>query len=97
MEDKHRVLIVEDDALLARSYKEMLVRDSCAAKAVPTGAEALRELDSGYYDLVLLDINLAGALNGFAVLERIRKKGQAIRVVILTAHGNPYDIERGLT
>lgn len=97
MDDKHRVLVVEDEALLAKTYKEMLVRDGCAAKAVPTGDEALRELDSNYYDLVLLDINLAGALNGFAVLERIRKKGRTIRVVILTSHGNPYDIERGLT
>jgi DNA-binding response OmpR family regulator len=80
-----RVLIVEDEARLAKNIAEAL-RESAgyAVDIAPDGQEGLFLAESNSYDVVLLDLMLP-QVDGLHVLTRIRKAGQHTPVLVLTA------------
>lgn len=78
-----KLLIVEDDKLLSRNIKEIL-EDFGEITQVYDGSEGLYEIESGVYDLVLLDLMLP-EMNGYEVLAEIRKQKNQVPVLILTA------------
>lgn len=81
---KATILIVEDDAILALDLQRMLVRlDYMVAGPLASGEEALALLSGKSVDLVLMDIELAGAMNGIAAAEIIHRT-MGIPVVFLT-------------
>jgi DNA-binding NtrC family response regulator len=82
----HSVLIVEDEASLARNIKEYLAVEGFDARACGDGEAALGLLDSFRPDLAVLDLRLLG-MDGL-LLRTLRQRDPPIRVVILTAHGN---------
>ncbi|WP_101722414.1 response regulator transcription factor [Eggerthella timonensis] len=87
------ILVIEDDRNLSSSVKRCLepaYRVDCAYD----GAEGLFLAERGTYDLVVLDLMLP-QLDGFAVLERLRKKGVSTPVLILTAKGALADKAKG--
>ncbi len=90
-----RVLIVEDDELLAAGLTRVLEQDGYAVDRVGDGERADHALNVGNYDLVVLDINLPG-VDGFTVLKRLRARGQSCPVMILTARDDVADKVRGL-
>lgn len=90
-----RVLIVEDDELLAAGLMRVLEQDGYAVDRVSNGEKADNALSLGNYDLVVLDINLPG-IDGFTVLKRLRARGQSCPVMMLTARDNVADKVRGL-
>ncbi len=91
-----RVLIVEDEALLAQGIAFNLRHEGFEVEHAPTGEEGLRRLAAAPpVDLVLLDVMLPG-LDGFAVLERLRADGRALPVILLTARATDVDVVRGL-
>ena len=91
-----RVLIVEDEALLAQGIAFNLRHEGFEVEHAPTGEEGLRRLAAAPpVDLVLLDVMLPG-LDGFAVLERLRAGGRALPVILLTARATDVDVVRGL-
>ncbi len=81
-----RVLIVEDELLVAW-HLESLVRDQkldvCAL--VPDGDGAIEQ--SGEVDLILMDIRLAGRMNGIEAARRIRAQCDT-PIIFVTAHGD---------
>ncbi len=80
-----RVLIVEDEARLAKNIAQAL-RESAgyAVDIAPDGQEGLFLAESNSYDAVLLDLMLP-QVDGLQVLTRIRKAGQQTPVLVLTA------------
>lgn len=66
------VLIIEDDAVVARILKVTLQRAGFATTEVETGGEALRRMDEHAYDAVLLDLGLPDRLGG-SVLKRLQE------------------------
>ena len=81
---KATILIVEDDAILALDLQRMLARlGYTVAGPLASGAEALALLSDNPVDLVLMDIELAGAMNGIAAAEIIHRT-IAVPVVFLT-------------
>lgn len=90
-----RVLVIEDDARLARQVARELQRANHEAAARNDGAEGLQAALENPPDLILLDINLPG-LDGFSVLERLRAEHSAARILILTARGDVNDRVKGL-
>ena len=68
-----KILLVEDDSLTSESYLDQLANENFEIAFVRTGEEALQELVSFKPDLMLLDIMLAGKMNGFDVLEQMRQ------------------------
>jgi DNA-binding response OmpR family regulator len=91
---KKRILIVEDDAALARVLRDNLTFEGfdaeCASDA-PSGDRAFKEFSP---DLVVLDIMLPGG-DGFELCGFMRQRGQAA-VIILTARSQKVDKLRGL-
>ncbi|WP_018263951.1 response regulator [Methylobacterium sp. WSM2598] len=90
-----RVLVVEDDAVLARGLVASLRLSGFTADQVPDGEEAVRLARSEPYSLIVLDIGLPD-LCGFEVLRRVRAAGRAVPVLILTARDAVADRVRGL-
>jgi len=83
-DDRMRVLIVEDERLLADAVHEGLRLEAIAADVVPDGETALEYLSVNDYDAVLLDRDLPG-MSGDDVSRRIIDEGMPVRILMLTA------------
>lgn len=90
-----RILIVEDEALVARQIASALTEDGHDPLTVRDGEAALKAVSDAPFDLVVLDIRLPG-IDGFEVLRRLRKQHLASRVLLLTARTEVDDRVTGL-
>jgi two-component system OmpR family response regulator len=79
-----RILIVEDDQVLADGLKHSLMQSGYAIDLVTNGLDADQILSYQNYDLIVLDLGLP-KLGGFEVLKRLRAKNNKTPVLILTA------------
>jgi two-component system response regulator QseB len=79
-----RVLLVEDDELLGDGLKKGLEQHKFTVDWITDGLSAERTLDCEEFDVMVLDLGLP-KLSGLELLERIRKKGITLPVIILTA------------
>lgn len=90
-----RVLLVEDEAFLAEMIAEGLRRDALAVDVAGDGLEALRKMQFGEYDVVVLDRDLPG-MHGDDVCRRVVEQRLTTRVLMLTAAGTVRDRVDGL-
>jgi two-component system OmpR family response regulator len=90
-----RILIVEDDPVIADGLTRSLRGADYAVDCVKSGGEADHVLAAQPYDLVILDIGLPG-LDGLEVLRRLRRRGTAVPVLMLTARDSLTDRVKGL-
>ncbi|MEU0275295.1 response regulator transcription factor [Streptomyces sp. NPDC006307] len=90
-----RVLVVEDEEFLAEMIAEGLRRDALAVDVAADGAEALRKLSFGAYDVMVLDRDLPG-VHGDEVCRRVVRQGLLTRILMLTASGTVRDRVDGL-
>ena len=90
-----RILIVEDDPVLADGLTRTLRAADYAVDCVSDGAEADHVLNGPNYDLVILDLGLP-RLDGFEVLRRLRRRGSRTPVLVLTARDAVEDRVKGL-
>lgn len=89
-----RVLIVEDEAILALHLQRRLSRMGYViAGMAATGAEALRMIEEIYPDIVLMDIHLHGEMDGIETARRIPRYLH-IPVVYLTAFSEDSILKR---
>jgi|GEM_PF-1052568 len=97
MEHDSQVLIVEDDPNISRLIAELLKEANCTAQAVGTGAEALVQVDTGVFDLVILDWMLPD-IAGDALCRRIKERHEDtfLPVLMLTARSELADRIAGL-
>lgn len=89
------ILVVEDQADLARHIVNALNRAGHTASALHDGQEALDSILTKPPHLAILDLNLP-SLDGFTILTRLRKVQSPTRVMILTAHGEVENRVKGL-
>ena len=90
-----RILLVEDDKILADALSRALVQSAHAVDVVDTGETADEALAVHTYDLAILDIGLPG-LSGLEVLRRLRARRSVLPVLLLTAFDALEDRVRGL-
>lgn len=90
-----RILIVEDEAHIAAGLKLNLEAEGFQTYHVADGLSAIKEIQSGRHDLVLLDVMLPGA-SGFEVCEKVRAQGNHIPILFLTARDSDDARVRGL-
>lgn len=90
-----RVLVVEDDLLLGDAIQVGLRQVGFTVDWVQDGAAAEHALNAESYGAVVLDLGLP-RLSGLEVLKRLRQRGQATPVLILTARDTVDDRIRGL-
>ncbi|MDH4189284.1 MAG: EAL domain-containing protein [Betaproteobacteria bacterium] len=92
--DRQRVLIVEDEAVIAMELAELL--RECGLEVVGSAASgelAIAEALDKRPDLVMMDIMIKGPMDGIEAATRIRAKLD-VPVVFLTAYGDPATLER---
>lgn len=90
-----RLLLAEDEQSLARAIIKILEKNNYTAEAVYNGADALEYLESGKYDVAILDIMMP-KMDGITVLKRLREQGNMIPVIMLTAKAEVDDKVLGL-
>lgn len=90
------VLLVEDDPVLADAVARLLASHAIAVEALHDGAAADARLAAGdTFDVLVLDIGLPG-MDGFDIVRRLRARGSAVPVLLLTARDAVEDRVRGL-
>src|SRR5258705_12236077 len=90
-----RLLLVEDSVKLAAWLGRSLEHHGYAVDRTSDGVEADLLLRTENYDAVVLDLSLP-SLDGLTVLQRLRERGSACPVVVLTARGALEDRVKGL-
>jgi DNA-binding response OmpR family regulator len=90
-----RLLLVEDDARIARFVAKGLREQAYAVDVASTGDDALYQAAINTYDLVILDVMIPGR-DGFAVCRELRKLGQRMPILMLTARDAVEDRITGL-
>jgi len=90
-----RLLLAEDDPMIGQAVSTGLHQQGFAVDWVQDGAAAEHALDTGTYDLCLLDLGLPRK-EGLQVLRGLRQRGSALPVVIMTARDAVSDRVAGL-
>jgi two-component system, OmpR family, response regulator MprA len=89
------ILVVDDDAPIRRMLDRTLSAEGYAVETAADGGEALAAVERSAPDLVVLDVGLPG-VDGLAVSRRLRAKGLAVPVLLLTARDSVPDRVAGL-
>ena len=90
-----RILIAEDERDLNALLRKRLKEADYSVDSCYDGEEALDYLDGAEYDAVVLDIMMP-RLDGLAVLRTLRRRGNSVPVLLLTAKDSVEDRVRGL-
>ena len=93
-----RILIVEDEVLLANSLKTLLEKKGFTVEVAYDGETGKDYAETGVYDLLILDVMMPG-MDGFEILREIREQENGekhLPVMLLTARAEDADQVRGL-
>ncbi len=90
-----RVLVVEDDPLIAQALLDGLRGEGYAVEHAARGDDGLWSMTEERFDAVLLDVMLPG-MNGYAVCRAARERGITTPILMLTAKDGEYDQAEGL-
>jgi two-component system nitrogen regulation response regulator NtrX len=82
-----RILVVDDEAGIRESLSSILRDEGYLVEALPSGEEALLRASAGDFEVVLLDIWLAG-MDGLQTLSRLQALPRPPLVIIISGHGN---------
>jgi PAS domain S-box-containing protein len=89
-----RLLLVDDEAIIALNERRMLERHGFSVEVVNSGEQAVsRAVDDGDIDLILMDIDLGPGIDGTEAARRILAR-RHVPIVFLTAHAEPAVVER---
>ena len=96
MENEKLILVVEDEAITAILYSKVLTRAGYrVCKPVATGEEAITTADSESPDIILMDINLIGEIDGIEAAEKILEH-HPVPIIFLTGYSNEDTHQRAL-
>ncbi|MBI5595145.1 MAG: hybrid sensor histidine kinase/response regulator [Elusimicrobia bacterium] len=82
-----RILVVDDDANLRESVRDNLELEGYEVVEAGTGAEAMKAVVTGFFDVILMDFNLPDS-TGIEVIRDIRKVNTESEILMLTAHAS---------
>ncbi|MFA7269284.1 MAG: response regulator [Sterolibacterium sp.] len=83
----HKILVVDDDPVVGKSFDRVLTSKGYAVITAQNGEEALRKIGNEHYDLVFTDIKMPG-ISGLEVAERVKASQPWLPVVIVTGYGS---------
>ena len=95
MAEKVRVLVVDDELTIRNLLAEMLRIAGFDPEIKESGSAALAAIRSNSFDVALFDVNMPG-MNGFQLLEEVRKFDVQIPVIFLSARNEKVDVIEGL-
>src|SRR5690242_15881863 len=88
-----RILIIEDERVVARDLQAFLTTCGYQTSLAASGEEAIGVAKSEQPDVALVDIHLAGTLDGIETAQALRQQTE-VGVVYLTAYGDDQTLER---
>lgn len=93
-----RILIIEDDMTAQNVYQKKLSLEGFQVDVAGTGQEGLKALKANPPDLLILDIILPGGINGFDILEQIKKdpNSDKLPVIILSNLDSEQNIAKDI-
>ena len=94
-EERDLVLIVDDDEDVRKMLYKVIRGNGIKADTARSGEEALQKTEKTRYDLILLDVNMEG-MDGFEVVETLRRRGIETPVIIVSGRKEDYDTLYGL-
>jgi len=80
------VLFVDDEAGFLDIIIKRFRKRHIDASGVPDGEQAIERIAEGNFDVVVLDVQMPGSINGIKVLEEIKSRWPLIEVIMLTGH-----------
>ncbi|MGD0562301.1 MAG: response regulator [Roseiarcus sp.] len=86
MDASRKVLVVDDDPVVRKSFDRVLTSKGYAVITAESGEEALRKLSQEKYDIVYTDIRMPG-MSGLDVAEQVKARQPWTPVVIITGYG----------
>ncbi len=92
---ERRILLVDDEPGLRRTLSDRLRKEGYGVDTAANGDIALELARKGHYDLIILDLNLP-AKDGLQVCHELRREGQNVAVLMLTARDTTADKITGL-
>ena len=87
MDDKIKILIVDDEPSILFALEELFNCENYEVKSSASGEEALKILEKEIIEIALIDYQLKG-MNGIELLKRIKEKFNHIQVILVTAFGS---------
>lgn len=90
-----KILIIEDEALLADSLKTLLQLKGFEVEVVYDGEDGAEYAETGIYDLLILDVMMP-KLDGYQVARRVRSQRLTTPILMLTARAEVQDRIEGL-
>ena len=82
-----RILLVDDETVFTDNVSKLLEARGYIVTVADSGPSALRSLEQGFYDVVVLDLKMPG-MDGVAALRKMKKLPLFTEVLILTGHGS---------
>lgn len=82
-----KILVVDDDTYSRGSIQETLKRKGYEVHGVGNGADALRELENGDFELIISDMKMPG-MSGIELLDEVRRRDADIPFLLITAFGD---------
>ena len=86
MTDTIHILVADDEEVIRNACMRILTRAGYDVAVAVNGDDALRKINEGNFDLVLLDLKMP-VMDGMKVLEILAKEKPGLRVVVITGHG----------
>lgn len=85
-----KILIVDDDAEICQSLKELLEEEHCCIATAPSGVHAMESLARDQFDLVLSDVVMPD-MDGYQLYQNVKKASPNLPVVLMTAFNYDKD------
>ena len=82
-----KILIVDDDAHLRETLRDLLEMEKFEVFEAASGQEAMRQVMTEFFEVILMDFNLTDT-NGIEVIRDIRKVNQESEILMMTAHAS---------
>ena len=96
MEEKPRILIVEDEKAHAEALSEGLTRSGYDCTIATAGLKAVHLLAENTFDLVITDLILGSDIDGLAVLQATKQHSPSTEVILITAHASVASCRQAL-
>lgn len=89
-----RVFIADDHALVVEGFRQLLAQDTVIVGTAHSGAGLLEKVQKASPDIVLMDVLLAD-MNGFDLIQSVKKKLPHVKVILVTMLSEPFYISEG--
>jgi len=82
---KHRILVVDDELMVCKSIRQVLIREDCEVDMAQNGEEALLKEAEQPYDVIIIDLMMPG-ISGLDLLKMLKARNPKTRIIMVTGY-----------